>query len=194
MSCITSNEITVKVACSKDELIKILEKNGLKYERSFSLDDYYFIPNDVNVEDYSTRALIAMCPIVRNIIDNGIPKQRISFKFKKFNEKDEIIDQKDYYCEIKDYREANSLLEAMGYKLLINIKENDVVYHNDELEFAIKSVVNGDLMIEMETDRSTKYDTIDKLKQVIQEYNIPIKDNDYFVKKAEIEVNKLLKR
>ena len=189
-----SNEITVKVTCSKDELIQLLENNGLKFDRAFSLDDYYFIPKNINVEEYSTRALIAMCPIVRNIVDNGVPKYRISFKFKEFNDKDEIISQKDVYCEVKEYKDANKLFEAMGYDLLINIKENDVVYKNDEIEFAIKSVVNGDLMIEIETGRSSKYDTIDKLKQAIKELNIPIEDNNYFVKKVEIELNKKLNR
>ena len=189
-----SNEITVKVTCSKDELIRILENEGLKFDRAFSLDDYYFIPNNINVEDYSTRALIAMCPIVRNIVDNGVPKYRISFKFKEFNDNDEIISQKDVYCNVMEYKDAIKLLEAMGYKMLINIKEDDVVYKNDEIEFAVKSVVNGDLMIEMETGRSTKYDTIDKLKQAIKEFNIPIEDNNYFVKKAEVELNKKLNR
>ena len=34
------NEITVKVTCSKDELINYLEKQGFKSGRKFSLDYY----------------------------------------------------------------------------------------------------------------------------------------------------------
>lgn len=194
MSEKNENEITVKVMCTKEELIKILEKNGLKYRRSFSLDDYYFVGNDVNIDELSTRAIIARCPIVRYIVDDGKIRQIISFKHKEFASDGSIISQKNTYCEVNNYKDAINLLEAMGYHELINIKENDVVYGNENIEFAIKSVVNGDLMIEIETGRSPEYDSIEKLKKVITDLNIPIENNNYFVKKAEIELNKKLNR
>ncbi len=49
------NEITVKVICSKDELLKCLTNAGFKAERIFSLDDYYFIPNSLDIKSMSTR-------------------------------------------------------------------------------------------------------------------------------------------
>ena len=39
-----------------------------------------------------------------------------------------------------------------------------------------------------------KYDSIEEMKKVIVKYNIPIKNNDYFVKKALIELQKIIRK
>ena len=44
----------------------------------------------------------------------------------------------------------------------------------------------------METDDNFK--TINELKQLVTELEIPIEKGNYFVKKAEDELNKILKR
>ena len=45
----------------------------------------------------------------------------------------------------------------------------------------------------METiDNDPELDTIEKLKEKINDLQIPINTNDYFVKKAEIELKKIL--
>ncbi len=76
----------------------------------------------------------------------------------------------------------------------MNIKENDVIYYKNNFELALKFVKNGDLLIEIETEENTKWDTIDKIKQIIDHINLPIEKNKYFIKKAENELNKILKR
>ena len=48
--------------------------------------------------------------------------------------------------------------------------------------------------LEVETNKNNKkFDTIDKLKEEIDKLKIPIDTSDYFVKKAEIELEKVLK-
>ena len=75
----------------------------------------------------------------------------------------------------------------------MNIKEKDIVYEKDGLKLAIKDIENGESLIEVETVKDNqKLDTIEKLKAVINELQIPIDTNDYFVKKAEIELKKIL--
>ena len=54
----------------------------------------------------------------------------------------------------------------------------------------IKDIQNGDKLIEIEENE--QLDTIDKIKEELGKLNIPIYTNDYFVKKAEIELKKLL--
>ena len=76
----------------------------------------------------------------------------------------------------------------------MNIKEDDVVYAKDGLELAIKDVKNGDLLIEIETESNTKFDTIEKLKQIVKDLSLPIEPSEFFIKKAEIELEKTLKR
>ena len=58
---------------------------------------------------------------------------------------------------------------------------------------AIKDVENGDKLIEVETEGSEELNTIDKLIRKVNELDIPIYTDNYFVKKAEIELDKVLK-
>jgi len=74
------------------------------------------------------------------------------------------------------------------------IKENDVVYEREGLQLAIKDIKNGDKLIEVETEEDEKLNTIDKLIQKINKLDIPIYTDNYFVKKAEIELDKVLGR
>ena len=45
------NEITIKVTCSNTALIKHLINKGFNKGRKFTLDDYYLVPKDINIEN-----------------------------------------------------------------------------------------------------------------------------------------------
>lgn len=53
-----------------------------------------------------------------------------------------------------------------------------------------KRCTNGDKLIEIEENE--QLDTIDKIKCELEKLDIPIDCNDYFIKKAEIELRKIL--
>ena len=72
----------------------------------------------------------------------------------------------------------------------MNIKEIDTVFKKDGLKIDVKDVVNGDKLIEIE--ECEKFDTIDKIKQEMERLNLPVDTNDYFIKKAEVELKKVL--
>jgi len=74
-------------------------------------------------------------------------------------------------------------------------KENDIVYGKDGFELAIKDIQNGEKLIEIETvEDNEEVNTIEKLKDKVASIQIPIYIDNYFVKKAEIELNKMLGR
>ena len=116
--------------------------------------------------------------------------QEITFKTKNIDENGNILSQDSINCYVKDIEEAKKLFKAIGYTEIMNIKENDIIYYKDKFELALKFVKNGDLLIEVETEE----DTIDNIIKIIEELNLPIEKNNYFIKKAEIELNKVLKR
>ena len=120
--------------------------------------------------------------------------QEITFKTKNIDENGNILSQDSINCYVKDIEEAKKLFKAIGYTEIMNIKENDIIYYKDKFELALKFVKNGDLLIEVETEENTKWDTIDNIIKIIEELNLPIEKNNYFIKKAEIELNKVLKR
>lgn len=192
MSVKEENEITIKVTCSNDELIKHLTNKGFNEGRKFTLDDYYLIPKDIDIEKLTTREILAKSVIIRYIVDDGKIIQKITFKKKDINADGEILSQIAINCDVLDYKAGINLFNELEYYQIMNIKESDVIYYKDRLELAIKFIENSNTLIEIETDDNFK--TIDELKKMVTELEIPIEKGNYFVKKAEDELNKILKR
>ena len=192
MSLKEENEITVRVICSDEDLINKLKDEGFNEGIKFSLDDYYLVPNNLDINILSVREILAKAVIVRYVIYNEQVIQNITFKQKDINEQGEILSQNSISCNVLDVNEARKLLEAMGYIEIMNIKEKDVVYYKENFELAIKFIENSNTLIEIETN--SEFNTIEKLKNKVKELNLPIEENMYFVKKAEEELSKILAR
>ena len=184
------NEITIRILCSKEELIKHLEEKGLKKGRIFRLDDHYLIPKKLKAEELKVREILSKAVIIRNIDNDGKKVNKITFKKKNINEKGEIVSQTATSCEVIDYTEGIKLFEELGYYEIMNIIEDDIIYYNDNIELAIKDIYNGDLLIETETNKNIK--TIEELKEMIERLEIPFEKDNYFVKKAEERLRGIL--
>ena len=185
------NEITIRILCSKEELIKHLEEKGLKKGRKFRLNDHYLIPKKLKIEELTVREILSKAVIIRNIDNDGKSVNKITFKNKNINEKGEIVSQAATSCEVLDYTEGIRLFEELGYYEIMNIIEDDIIYYNDDIELAIKDIYNGDLLIETETNNNIK--TIEELKKMIESLEIPFEKENYFVKKAEETLDRILK-
>ena len=184
------NEITIRILCSKEKLIKCLEEKGLKKGRKFRLDDHYLISKILKMEELTLREILSKAVIIRNIDNDGKIVNKIIFKKKNINEKGEIVSQTATSCEVMDYTEGIRLFEELGYYEIMNIIEDDIIYYNDKIELAIKEVYNGDLLIETETNNNIT--TIEELKEIIESLEIPFEKDNYFVKKAEERLGKVL--
>lgn len=191
-----SNEITVKIKVKLDKFYKLVEEKGFKVVNKFSMDDTYFIPKTLKLETMSTREILSKAVLIRDIksgISDRITK-KITFKIKNFDECGNILSQESINCDILNIEDAKKLLRAIGYKEIMNIKEDDVVYEKDGFELAIKDINNGDKLIEVEIEENNDFDTVEKLIKKVNELEIPIYTDNYFVKKAEIELDKVLDR
>ena len=186
------NEITIRILCSKEELIKHLEEKGLKKGRKFRLDDHYLIPKTLKIEELTIREILSKAVIIRNIDNDGKSVNKITLKKKNINEKGEIVSQTATSCEVIDYTEGIRLFEELGYYEIMNIIEDDIIYYNDKIELAIKDVYNGDLLMEIETNNNTT--TIEELKEIIESLEISFEKENYFVKKAEERLGKVLNK
>ena len=189
-----SNEITIKIIDTKENLIKLLIEKGFKKGREFSLDDYYFIPDNIDINKFSAREILAKAIIIRYITEENKVFKKITFKRKNIDENGNILSQDSINCDIENIDDAKKLFNAIGYKEIMNIKENDVIYYKDNFELALKFIDNGDILIEIETEENTEWDSIEKLINIIEKLHLPMEKNNYFVKKAENALNKLLKR
>lgn len=197
MSLKESNEITVKVKGNISELYSKLEKKGFRIIDEFTMNDTFLIPNNLPIETMSTRDILANAVLVRDI-EGKTEKRRtkkLTFKRKNIDNEGNILSQDSINCDILNVQDAKKFMEAIGYREIMVIIEDDQVYEKNGLELAIKNIKNADTLIEIETEENnSEINTIDKLKEKINGLEIPIYTDSYFVKKAEIELDKVLKR
>ena len=172
MSLKENNEITLKIKCELNEFYEIMKKKGFKVIDKFRLDDTYFIPKDLKLNKTNIRYILSKAVLVRDITDK--------------------LNQESVNCKIYDIEDAKKLLKAIGYKEIMNIIEDDVVYEKEGFEIAVKDIKNGDKLIEIETTDNEELDTIEKLIKKVNELEIPIYTDNYFVKKAEVELEKII--
>lgn len=196
MSLKESNEITVKIRMELNSFYELLESKGYSINNKFSMDDTYFIPKNLEIDIMSSREILSKAILVRDIINETKNKRdkKITFKKKQIDNEGNILSQEAINCDILEVEDAKKLLREIGYKEIMNIKENDIVYEKNGFKLAIKDIKDGDNLIEIETEENENLDTIEKIKQKIIEEKIPIYTDNWFVKKAEIELDKILKR
>ena len=194
MSLKENNEITLKIKCELNEFYEIMKKKGFKVINKFRLDDTYFIPKDLKLNKTNIRYILSKAVLVRDITDEISDEKTklITFKIKEFDENGKILNQESVNCKIYDIEDAKKLLKAIGYKEIMNIIEDDVVYEKEGFEIAVKDIKNGDNLIEIETSDNEELDTIEKLIKKVNELEIPIYTDNYFVKKAEVELEKII--
>ena len=194
MSLKENNEITLKIKCELNEFYEIMKKKGFKVINKFRLDDTYFIPKDLKLNKTNIRYILSKAVLVRDITDEISDEKTklITFKIKEFDENGKILNQESVNCKIYDIEDAKKLLKAIGYREIMNIIEDDVVYEKEGFEIAVKDIKNGDKLIEIETTDNEELDTIEKLIKKVNELEIPIYTDNYFVKKAEVELEKII--
>ena len=188
------NEITVQVTCSYEELHNLLIKKGFKIIKKYTIIDEYLISKDYDLRNKNYLDILKECVIVRYI--ENIVKELL-YKYKEYSNNGDIIKQAKVSCKVNDIKEASNFMKTIGYKELIHIQNNSVVYTNDKIEFAVQLVNDKYIFIELE-DKSEylnkTYSSIEEMKEEINLYNLPIVKDKYFAKKAAIiledELNK----
>ena len=114
MSLKESNEITVKIKCELNEFYKIIKEKGFKIIDKFSMDDTYFIPEEVDLDKINTRDILSKAVLVRDIIGKMSNRRTklITFKIKNFDESGNILNQEAVNCDILEIEDAKKLLKA----------------------------------------------------------------------------------
>ncbi len=190
---IFENEVTVEALMDFDNLKKLLEKNNFKIMEVYDVNDIYLLNNSIK-KDNDYLNLLKNCVLIRNIIDRDGEHKKITYKYKEYNNKKEIVKQGKVNCSINHVEEAIQLLEALNYKEIIRIYDHLTVFSNGDDELVVQQVNNRHIYIEIEekgnyTDK--EYQNIEEMKEVFKKYNIPIKNDDFFVSKAEREMKEV---
>lgn len=195
-----SNEITVRITCTLQEMCNILKNKGFSIVDKYNLEDIYYTKKDVHISKENAREILKKCVLIRKVTQfipqdfkKSYTELKLTLKNKQIDNDGTIIKQEKIECKIKDIEQGKEFIKALEYKELMTIKEKDIVYEKDHLKLAIKDIENGENLIEIETiEDNSDFDTADKLIKKINELKIPINTEDYYVKKAEIELKKSL--
>lgn len=187
------NEITVQVTCNYEELHSLLIKQGFKIIEKYTIIDEYLISKDYDLKNKNYLDILKECVIVR-YIENTL--KELLYKYKEYSNNGDILKQAKVSCKVNDIKEASNFMKTIGYKELIHIQNNSVVYTNDKIEFAVQLVNDKYIFIELE-DKSEylnkTYSSIEEMKEEINLYNLPIVKDKYFAKKAAIILEDKLK-
>ena len=62
-----SNEITVRISCSLEEMYNNLENKGFKIVDKYYLEDIYYIPKEIDIRKHPTRKILSKYVLIRNI-------------------------------------------------------------------------------------------------------------------------------
>lgn len=178
------DEITVMVYDGCEELIDKIISRGFKKIDDYMLYDMYMVYKDVIVNgsenDKEILKILSKCVLIRSIDDN---KHYITYKYKEYDDDGNIVKQGKCNCRIENASSGVEIVKCLGYdRELIRINDHIMVYEKDGLELAIEYVNDKYLFIEVEANQ--KYDTIDKMKNTLEEVGIEYDKSNYFQKKA----------
>ena len=183
-------EITVEINTSLKNLESLLKENNFKIKEIYDINDIYLLNKNIEKSN-NILELLKNCVLIRHIIEKNKEYKMITYKYKEYNDKNEITKQGKINCYIDSIDEAEQLFKYLNYEKLLEIYDHSFVYSNGEDEFVVQCVNNKHIYIEVEDKChyiDKEYKNIEEMKKVINKYNIPIKSNDYFVKKAEVEM------
>ena len=101
-----------------------------------------------------------------------------------------MINQHKVDCPVEDIEKAIKFMEAINYKKLFNLKDDIIVYSNDLVELAVQ-LVDDHIYIEIEAKYKDKIYTVDEMKNMLINFDLPYDKSNYFVKKAEVKMEEL---
>jgi len=188
------NEITVEVDVNLERLIEILKEHKFKKIQEYDMTDVYMFERKC---DFNRNALeiLSDALLIRNIRVADKTINELVYKWKDYNEKQEIIKQAKVSCKVESTNKIEHVLNMVGWISLFEIRNHSLVYVNEKTELVVQIVNDEHIYIEIEDYSETlnkHYSNIDEIKKEFLKYQIPIKNNDFFVKKAEVELLKYL--
>ena len=183
-------EITTRVNNSLEEIDEILTKQGFKLIRKSRIEDNY----KTNLYDKLTKEniieILSKSVLIRYLnVNNEQEFKKLKYKNKVYDG-DMVISEEKINLNIDDVNKADKLLEAVGFKTIVNVNYDAIVYSNDTVELCFQNVEGLGILLEYENEADfdgytneeilkEKYNMLNEIKK----YNLNITD-DIDVKKA----------
>ena len=137
-------EISVEVAESKASALKKLSK--FKSEGVKNIHDIYFCDPDKEDVDISRESILDNSFRLRKKGD----KSFLTYKIKRFDDKGRWIYSDEYETEVLDYENAKKIIERLGFKPLVEIKNERHIFLKNNYEIVLEDVKDLGLFMEVE--------------------------------------------
>lgn len=187
-------EITVLVKTSYEKLKEELLNKGFELKEEYEVNDDYLIDSRLNLSSMSNLDILKNCILVRDVV--GIEKELL-YKYKEYDDNGDIIKQGKVKCPVIDTKKAIDFMMAINCKRLFSIYDKCIVFANDRTQLVVQLVNDKYIFIEMESNGEfidREYTNIEEMKEDLLSYNLPIDNSNFFIKKAEIMLNKVLNK
>lgn len=187
-------EITVLVITSYEKLKEELLNKGFELKEEYEVNDDYLIDSRLNLSSMSNLDILKNCILVRDVV--GIEKGLL-YKYKEYDDNGDIIKQGKVKCPVIDTKKAIDFMMSINYKRLFSIYDKCIVFANDRTQLVVQLVNDKYIFIEMESNGEfidREYTNIEEMKEDLLSYNLPIDNSNFFIKKAEIMLNKVLNK
>ena len=127
--------------------------------------------------------------IIYLLVNNSEVYKKLTYKNKVYND-NVVISEEKINVSIDSIENAEKLLIALGFKNIIEVKYDVIVYKKDDIELAFQDVENLGLLLEFESTKDYEgyaYDEIllekKKMLDIVRSFGIDTTD-DYDIKKA----------
>lgn len=182
-------EITTYINQTKEEVDSILKQQGFKIIRRTNLRDKYYTLRYDQLNKDNILEILSSCVLLRYIFCNNKIYKNITYKDKKYSG-NIVLSEEKIEVHIEEIEEMERLLEKIGFKNLINVNNDMIVYSNGSIEFAIQQVEGLGLLLEYENNKdysnASSEEIIkekEKMLEEVKKYKLNVTDN-YDVKKA----------
>ena len=142
-------EITVKVNNTLSNIDKILIKQGFKVIRKSRIEDLYLCKNEEVLSIDNIISILGRTVLIRYLNNAGKEFKKITYKNKDY-ENDTVISETKINVNIDSIENAEKLFKKLGFKDLVKVNYDVIVYEKEGYELAFQDVEGLGLLLEVE--------------------------------------------
>lgn len=183
-------EVTTRVNESLKDVEKKLKEQGFEFIRKSRIEDIYMTQKLDNLRKDSIIDILKNSVLIRYLlVNNKDVFKKITYKNKVYKD-DVVISEEKINVNIDDIEKAEKLFDVLGFKKLVEVKYDVIVYKKDNIELAFQDVEKLGLLLEYENEKDFEgysdgqiLQEKNKMLESIRSFNIDI-TNEFDVKKA----------
>lgn len=183
-------EVTTRVNESLKDVEKKLKEQGFEFIRKSRIEDIYMTQKLDNLRKDNIIDILKNSVLIRYLlVNNKDVFKKITYKNKVYKD-DVVISEEKINVNIDDIEKAEKLFDVLGFKKLVEVKYDVIVYKKDNVELAFQDVEKLGLLLEYENEKDFEgysdgqiLQEKNKMLESIRSFNIDI-TNEFDVKKA----------